>query len=113
MKKILRARHLRGTSTHAKAISPVMLGKATDYWRKGIVEHLPKIRGIYESRFDDMGLVLSWTVPYLTFPKFDFDITTQEFNDYLVKEAKVRLSPGTSYGTTGEEHQRFTIVYSV
>jgi len=36
-----------------------MLGKATDYWRKGIAEHLPKIRGICESRFDDMGLVLS------------------------------------------------------
>ena len=31
--------------------------------------------GICESRFDDMGLVLSWKVPYLTFPKFDFDIT--------------------------------------
>jgi bifunctional pyridoxal-dependent enzyme with beta-cystathionase and maltose regulon repressor activities len=35
-----------------------------------------------------------------------------ELNEYLIKEAKVALSPGTNYGSKGEGHQRICIATS-
>lgn len=49
---------------------------------------------------------------YLMFPKFNYDMTSEKLEEYVVKEAKVRLEHGTIFGGLGEGHQRILIATS-
>jgi cystathionine beta-lyase len=46
------------------------------------------------------------------FPKFNFNMSSEKLEEYLVKEAKVRLDHGTIFGEQGEGHQRILIATS-
>jgi aspartate/methionine/tyrosine aminotransferase len=104
----------RGSNTLAKAIAPVMLGSATDYWRRDMVKHLTKIRSLCAKRMNAMNGV---TFPnlegtYVPFPRFDTGIPSKELADRLTKEYKVGLSAGIGFGPKGENHLRMCIATS-
>ena len=99
---------MRGASTLARAAAPVMLSEKLDYWKRDMLKHLEKIRGICYKRFEDMGGV---TVPefqgtYLMFPKFDYGKTSEELDKLFFEEARVRLNTGSHFGSNGEGHMR-------
>jgi bifunctional pyridoxal-dependent enzyme with beta-cystathionase and maltose regulon repressor activities len=99
---------MRGASTLALAAAPVMLGKGLDYWKRDMIGHLEKIRDLCYKRFAKMGNI---TVPelqgtYLMFPRFDYGKTSDELDKFFFEEARVRLNPGTHFGTLGEGHMR-------
>jgi aminotransferase/cystathionine beta-lyase len=103
-----------GATNLSKATAAVMLDETLDWWRKGQMEHLNKIRKLCEDSFDEIPGV---TYPklegtYLMYPKFDYDKTSDELAQYLLDEAKVRLAAGTNYGSRGEGHLRMGIVTS-
>jgi cystathionine beta-lyase len=81
----------------AKAAGKVMLSRELDWWLKGMIDHITKIRGICEEWFDS---------------KFNFNMSSEKLEEYLVKEAKVRLDHGTIFGEQGEGHQRILIATS-
>jgi len=105
---------MRGTSTLAKAAAPVMSSKALDWWRRDIVVHLEKIRGICEKRFDEIGGITYSKLEgtYLMFPKFDYGKTSDELRKYLLEEGKIAPSSGTGFGSNGEGSLRFCIATS-
>ena len=112
MKKTWHVFH--GATNLSKATAPVMLDETLDWWRKGQMEHLHKIKRICEDRFDEIPGV---TCPklegtYLMYPKFDYGKTSEELAQYLLDEAKVRLAVGTNYGSRGEGHLRMGIATS-
>ena len=99
---------MRGASTLAMAVAPVMLGEGLDYWKRDMIKHLEKIRELCYKRFAEMGGI---TFPelqgtYLMFPKFDYGKTSDELDRFLFEEARVRLNPGSHFGTVGEGHMR-------
>ena len=49
---------------------------------------------------------------YLMFPRFDYDMSSEKMEEYLVEEAGVRLEHGTIFGELGEGHQRVLIATS-
>jgi aspartate/methionine/tyrosine aminotransferase len=104
----------RTTNNLAKAAAPVMLGKNLDWWRRDIIEHLEMIRGLCYKRLDEIPGV---TYPklegtYLMFPKFDYGKTSDELEEYLLKEGKIALSTGTDFGPGGEGHLRLVTATS-
>ena len=79
-----------------------------------MMSHLHKIREVCETWFEETPNV---TYPklegtYLMFPKFDYGMTSEKLVEYLVKDAKVGLDPGTKFGTKGEGHLRILIASS-
>ena len=98
----------------AKAAGHVMISDEMEWWHKGLKAHLHKIRGICERWFDSMPNIsypkLEGT--YLMFPKFDYDMTSEKLEEYLVEKAKVRLEHGSIFGELGEGHQRVLIATS-
>ena len=104
----------RGGSTLAKAVAPVMLDHTLDWWRKGIMKYLHKIRALYEKRFSEIpGVTMSKLEgTYVPFPKFDYGMTNTELQRYLKEEGKISLSSGDPYGTKGEGHLRINIATS-
>jgi aspartate/methionine/tyrosine aminotransferase len=113
LKKITRG-VFRGTSTVARAAAPVMLGNALDWWKGDMMEHLHRIRGICMKRFDEMPRVscpkLEGT--YLMFPRFEYEISSEELESYLFENARLRFSVGTQFGPGGEGHLRMCIATS-
>jgi len=98
----------------SKAAGKVMISDEMEWWHKGLMDHLHKIRGIFETWFEETPNV---TYPklegtYLMFPKFDLDMPSEKLVEYLVKEAKVRVDPGKKFGELGEGHLRFLIATS-
>lgn len=105
---------MRGASTLAMAAAPVMLGEGLDYWKRDMIRHLEKIRELCYKRFAEMGGI---TVPelqgtYLMFPKLDYGKTSDELDKFLFEEARVRLNPGSHFGTLGEGHMRVLMATS-
>jgi len=104
----------RGSTTLSCAAALVMLSSKMDYWRKGMIDHLHKVRGICASRLNSIPGVnfpqLEGT--YVPFPRFDLGLSSDELRDYLLKEAKVAFSSGAGYGTLGEGHLRVNIATS-
>jgi len=99
---------MRGTNNLALAAAPVMLDGSLDYWKRDMISHLEKIRALCYKRFEEMGNI---TVPelqgtYLMFPKFDYGKTSDELDKLFLEEARVRLNPGTHFGSLGEGHMR-------
>ena len=104
----------RGTSTLAKAAAPVMLGRKLDWWRRDVMVQLHKIRDICYKRFDELPNV---TYPelegtYLMFPKFDYGKTSEELDQFMAEEAKLRFSQGSTFGPSGEGHLRLCMATS-
>jgi aspartate/methionine/tyrosine aminotransferase len=104
----------RGCSTIARAAAPVMLDETLDWWRRDMMVHLHKIRDICLDRLNQIPGVTFPRIEgtYVPFPKFDYDMTSDELNSYLLKEAKVGLASGSGYGSNGEGHQRICIATS-
>jgi bifunctional pyridoxal-dependent enzyme with beta-cystathionase and maltose regulon repressor activities len=98
----------------AKAAAQVILSDQLGWWLEGLRNHLHKIRGICERWFDGMPNI---TYPklegtYLLFPKFNYDMSSEKLEEYLVEEARVRLERGSIFGEKGEGHQRILIATS-
>jgi len=98
----------------AKAAAQVILSDQLGWWLEGLRNHLHKIRGICERWFDGMPNI---TYPklegtYLMFPKFNYDMSSEKLEEYLVEEARVRLERGSIFGEKGEGHQRILIATS-
>lgn len=105
---------LRGTSTLALAVAPIMLNQTLEWWRVGIMEHLHRVRALVERRFKEMSAVTCPKIEgtYLIFPKFDCKMTSLELKDYILKKAKVAFLEGKVFGLRGENHLRMTIATS-
>jgi aspartate/methionine/tyrosine aminotransferase len=105
---------MRGASNLAMAAAPVMLDNRLDWWRRDIMEHLHKMRDLCEKRLEELPNVVTPKLEgtYLMFPKFKYNMTSDELSKYMIKEAKVALEPGTKYGTNGEGHLRICIATS-
>jgi bifunctional pyridoxal-dependent enzyme with beta-cystathionase and maltose regulon repressor activities len=106
---------MRGSNTLARYVAPIMLSDSLDYWKLDMIDHLENIRGICRRRLEEMGNIeipkLEGT--YLMFPKFNYDKTSEELLNLFLKEAKVRFSQGSTFGTKGEKHLRMCIATSV
>jgi len=112
--RALAAGVLRGTSTLAMAAAPVMLDDTLEWWRTDVMEHLNKIRALCEKRFDETQGV---TYPqlegtYLMFPRFNYGMNSNELDEYLFKEARVRFRSGAYFGPRGDGHLRMSIASS-
>jgi bifunctional pyridoxal-dependent enzyme with beta-cystathionase and maltose regulon repressor activities len=103
-----------GATNPSKAAAPVMLDSTLDWWRKAQMEHLTKIRAMCEERLGEYpGVHLpKLEATYLMYPKFDYGMTSQKLNKYLIEEARVSLATGTNYGSKGEGHLRMGIATS-
>ncbi len=104
----------RTTNNMAKAAAPVMLDHRLDWWRRDVMEHLEMIRELCYKRLDEIPNV---TYPklegtYLMFPKFDYGKSSDDLNEYLLKEGKISLSSGSKFGAQGEGHLRFVMATS-
>jgi len=91
-----------------------MLDHRLDWWRRDIMVHLHKMRGLCRKRLGEMGGV-TWPElegTYLMFPKFDYGKTSDELRDYMFDEARVSFSTGTQFGAQGEGHLRMCIATS-
>jgi aspartate/methionine/tyrosine aminotransferase len=104
----------RGTSTLGRAAAKVMLSSEMDYWRKGMMDHLHKTRDICAKRLGSISGVefpeLEGT--YVPFPKFDLGLSSDELQEYILKEARVAISSGQGYGSKGAGHLRINIATS-
>jgi aspartate/methionine/tyrosine aminotransferase len=104
----------RTTNNLAKAAAPVMLDHRLDWWRRDIMEHLHKVRGLCERRLDELPGV---TYPklegtYLMFPRFDYGKTSDELFQHMLEVGKVAFEPGAKFGLQGEGHLRMCIATS-
>ncbi len=104
----------RTTNNLAKAAAPVMLDHRLDWWRRDIIAHLHKVRGLCEKRLDELPGV---TYPklegtYLMFPKFDCGKTSDELFEHMLEVGKVAFEPGPEFGNQGEGHLRMCIATS-
>lgn len=104
----------RGSNTLARAVAPIMLDDSLDWYRHDLVNHLTKIRDICVKRMNKIPNVDFPRIEgtYMAFPKFDLVMSCEEIHDYLVNEAKVGLSLGTSFGPLGEHHMRICLATS-
>lgn len=101
----------RGTNTLANAIAPVMLDGTLDPWRREMMKHLTKIRRLCLKRFDEIGGITTPELQgtWLMFPKFDYGKTSDELEKLFFETGKVRIYPGTKFGSNGEGHMRMLI----
>jgi aspartate/methionine/tyrosine aminotransferase len=104
----------RGSSTISRAAAPVMLDKTLDWWRREVMIHLHKIREICLRRFNEIpGIEFpEFEGTYVPFLRFNYKMSSEELHEFLIKEAKVALAPGTNYGSKGEGYQRICIATS-
>jgi len=99
---------MRGTSTLAHSIAPLMLSGKLDHWKRDMIAHLVKIDELCRKRFGEMGGITTPKLEglYLLFPKFDYGLTSNELDKLFFEKAKVRLNAGTNFGPSGEGHMR-------
>jgi len=104
----------RGSTTLARAAAPVMLDKRLDWWRRDMITHLHRIREICYERLNEIpGVALpKFEGTYVPLIRFDHDMSSREMFEYLLREAKVALAPGSNYGSKGEGYQRICIATS-
>ena len=104
----------RGSNTLARAAAPVMLDGTLSWYREALIKHLTKIRDICYRRLNEIPGVTFPVVEgtYVPFPRFDYDISSTELHEYLIKEARVALNPGSSFGPAGEGHMRICFATS-
>ncbi|MFH2109750.1 MAG: pyridoxal phosphate-dependent aminotransferase [Candidatus Bathyarchaeota archaeon] len=104
----------RGSNTLARAVAPIMLDETLDWWRRDLMNHLTKIRELCVRRMNNIPNVKFPKIEgtYMAFPRFDIGMKCEEIHEYLLKEAKVGLSMGTSFGPLGEHHMRICLATS-
>jgi len=104
----------RGSSTLSRAVAPVMLDETLDWWRREVMVHLHKIREICYKRFNEIEGVYfpMFEGTYVPFPRFSFGMSSKDLHEYLLRDAKVALTPGSNYGAKGEGHLRICIATS-
>lgn len=104
----------RGTTTLARAAAPVMLDGTLDWWRRDLMKHLHKIRDLCLRRLNEVPGVSFPRIEgtYVPFPRFDVGMSSEKLHEYLLKEARVGLSPGNGFGSRGEGHMRVCIATS-
>jgi len=91
-----------------------MLDGSLDPWRRDMLRHLEKIRGLCYKRFDEMGGITTPELQgtWLMFPKFDYGKTCEELDKLFFEDGRVRLHKGTLFGSNGEGHMRLLIATS-
>jgi bifunctional pyridoxal-dependent enzyme with beta-cystathionase and maltose regulon repressor activities len=102
-----------GATTLGRAAARVVLDERNEYWIRGIMKHLHRVRGVATRRLTEMGC----TVPelqgtYLMFPRFNLKLTHEELFNFVLEKAKVALQSGTDFGPSGAMHLRMTIATS-
>ena len=104
----------RGTTTLARAATPVMLDHTLDWWRREMINHLHKIRNICITGINEIpGLSLhKFEGTYVPLIKFDYDKNSKDMFEHLLREANIALSPGSNYGPKGEGFLRICIATS-
>jgi alanine-synthesizing transaminase len=86
-----------------------------------VYDHPKEVREIYQNRRDALcdGLDrLGWTIPrpkgtmfaWAPIPDPYLEMGSVEFASFLVREAKVAVSPGVGFGPGGEGHVRFALI---
>jgi len=97
-----------------KTAGHVMISDEMEWWHKGQMAHLHKIRGVCEEWFEKMPSIscpkLEGT--YLMFPRFNYKMSSEKLEEYLVEKSRVRLKHGSIFGELGEKHQRVLIATS-
>jgi aspartate/methionine/tyrosine aminotransferase len=102
-----------GASTLGQAAARAVLDPSSEYWIRGIMKQLYKMREIATKRLREMGC----TVPelqgtYLMFLKFNVDLNHNDIYRFMIEKAKVGLQSGTDFGPKGRMHLRMTIATS-
>ena len=112
--RALAAGVLRGSSTLAMAAAFVMLDDTLEWWRSDVMKHLHLIRSLCEKRLDETPGVTYTKLEgtYLMFPKFDYGMESNQLEEYLYKEARVRFRSGAYFGSRGDGHLRISIATS-
>ncbi len=49
---------------------------------------------------------------FYVFPKYDYNVSSEKFADFLLKEARVAVTPGSAFGPSGENHIRISYAAS-
>jgi aspartate/methionine/tyrosine aminotransferase len=111
LEQVRKTTPFRGANTLATAIAPVMLDGTLDPWRREMIKHLTKIRQFCLKRFDEIGGITTPELQgtWLMFPKFDYGKTSDELEKVFFEKGKVRIYPGTKFGSNGEGHMRLLI----
>jgi aminotransferase len=89
--------------------------KKTEEYVKKVLSDLEKRRDYMEQRLSDMNGVYPNhpTALYWAFPNVEsFGVTSQKLSEFLMKEEKVYVRPGTWYGRNGEGHFRLSFCVS-
>jgi aspartate/methionine/tyrosine aminotransferase len=104
----------RGTTSLSRAAANVILSKKLDWWRRDMIKHLTKIKVLMLKRMNEIPGVdfRDFEGTYVPFCKFNFKMNSRELSDYLLKEAKVAVSAGSSFGPRGEGFQRINFATS-
>ena len=72
---------------------------------------LTKIRRLCLKRFEEMGGITTPELQgtWLMFPKFDYGKTSDELEKLFLEKGRIRIYPGTKFGSNGEGHMRLLI----
>ena len=102
-----------GATTLGLAAACAVLDERSEYWVRGIMKQLHKVRGLAARRLTEMGC----TVPelqgtYLMFPRFNVKMAHDQLFKLILEKAKVGLQSGTDFGPSGAMHLRMTIATS-
>ncbi len=102
------------TSTLVMEAYPVLLDNSLNWYKNAMMKHLKKIRRLCIKRLDEIPKVthIEPEATYVIFPKFDYGMTSDELNEYLTNEGRVRCSSGTNFGPGGEGHLRIVFATS-
>jgi bifunctional pyridoxal-dependent enzyme with beta-cystathionase and maltose regulon repressor activities len=105
----------RGPSSLSLAAIPCMLDESLDWWRKGLVKHITKLRNLIEKRLNEISEIVCPKLEgtYLMFPNLSrYGKTSKEITEYLFNEGKISLLDGSLLGKNGEGHVRMCIATS-
>ncbi len=104
----------RGTTSLSRISANIMLSKKLDWWRRDMVKHLTKIKTLMLKRMNKIPGVefRDFDGTYVPFCKFNYKMSSNDMSEYLLKNAKVAVSSGSSFGSRGESFQRINFATS-
>jgi aminotransferase len=104
----------RGTTSLSRISANMMLSKKLDWWRRDMVKHLTKIKALTLKRMNEIPGVefKDFDGTYVPFCKFNYKMSSNDMNEYLLNNAKVAVSSGSSFGSRGESFQRINFATS-
>ena len=91
----------RGTTSLSRISANIMLSKKLDWWRRDMVKHLTKIKTLMLKRMNEISGVefRDFDGTYVPFCKFNYKMSSNDMSEYLLKNAKVAVSSGSSFGS--------------